>query len=99
MYPVERSRVKKFAGRPFVLVGVNSDRSLDRLQPILKQEQITWPSFYEGRDETISRAWNIRGWPSIRLIDANGILRELLSRDEDALEKAIDELVREAETQ
>ena len=97
MYPTERSLVKKFADRQFALVGVNNDRDLQRLQPILAKEGITWPSFYEGPDEPISRAWNVRGWPSVRLIDGNGILRECGYRSEATLEARIEELLLELE--
>ena len=41
MYPHERSLVKKLADKPFVLVGVNSDRDLKPLQDVLKEEKIT----------------------------------------------------------
>lgn len=95
MYPTERSLVKEFAGRPFALVGVNSDQSPERLKPVLKAEQITWPSFYEGKEERISRSWNVRSWPSTRLIDADGILRD---RNGAKLHDAIEKLVKEAET-
>jgi hypothetical protein len=48
MFPHERSLVKKMADKPFVLVGVNSDRDLKALQPVLKEENISWRSFWNG---------------------------------------------------
>ena len=48
MYPHERSLVKRLAGKPFALVGVNSDTDRDKLKETLKEEQITWRSFWNG---------------------------------------------------
>ena len=33
MYPHERSLVKKLKDQPFALIGVNSDRDLEKLKP------------------------------------------------------------------
>jgi hypothetical protein len=41
MYPHERSLVKKLEGKPFVLLGVNSDGDKDKLRKRMKEEQIT----------------------------------------------------------
>lgn len=96
MYPVERSLVQKFAGRPFAIVGVNSDTNMERLKPVLKAEKITWRSFQDGPDdspESISSQWGVRAWPSFFLIDATGTIQKLKSRGESALEKNIEELL------
>jgi hypothetical protein len=37
MYPHERSLVKKMEGKPFALIGVNSDEDRDALKPVLKK--------------------------------------------------------------
>jgi hypothetical protein len=78
MYPHERSLVKKLADKPFALLGVNSDRDLDRLQTVIAEENITWRSFWNGPDGTrgpISRAWNVSAWPTIYVLDADGTIR------------------------
>src|SRR2546423_1617437 len=48
MYPHERSLVKKFEGRPFAIIGVNSDDDREVLKERMKAEQITWRSFWDG---------------------------------------------------
>lgn len=96
MYPVERSLVEKFSDRPFAIVGVNSDKNIERLRPVLKAENITWRSFQNGPDdspESISARWNVRGWPTFFLIDADGIIRELKGRSN--LEERVEELLNE----
>lgn len=102
MYPHERSLVKKLADKPFALIGVNSDRDLDKLKKRMEEEQITWRSFWNGKDGTggpISRDWNVRGWPTLYIIDHKGVIRHkyLGSPGDKVLDEAIEKLVREAE--
>ena len=101
MYPHERSLVKKLADDPFTIIGVNSDADLGALQKTLEEEQITWRSFWNGPKATsgpISTAWNIEGWPTLYLIDHEGVIRHkwIGSPGDEALDKAIDELVAKA---
>src|SRR5215471_18997088 len=101
MYPHERSLVKRMEGKPFALIGVNSDRDKDQLKAVLKEENITWRSFWNGGSTggPISTEWNVHGWPTLYLIDANGVIRHkyLGSPGEKVLDEAIDALVKDAE--
>ena len=78
MYPDERSLVQEMQDRPFVLIGVNSDKDLEKLRPRLEEERITWRSFWNGPEGTrgpISAAWNVSGWPTTYVIDHEGVIR------------------------
>jgi hypothetical protein len=101
MYPHERSLVKRLENKPFVLLGVNSDRDREKLKETLKEEQITWRSWWDGGSTggPIATAWNVRGWPTLYLIDHKGIIRHkyLGSPGDKVLDAAIDALVAEAE--
>ncbi len=102
MYPHERSLVKKHAGRPFAIIGVNSDRNRTELKPRLQEEAITWRSFWngpEGNQGRISTRWNVRGWPTLYLVDHRGIIRKKWrgNRTDGTLGEAIEKLVTEAE--
>ena len=99
MYPHERSLVKKMEGKPFALIGVNSDPDREKLKKRLADEKITWRSFWngpKGPEGPISKAWNVRGWPTIYLLDAKGVIRYKNVRDKQ-MEKAVDELLAELE--
>ena len=96
MYPHERSLVKRLEGKPFALIGVNSDPDKDKLKERMTKEQITWRSFWngpKGPDGPISHAWNVRGWPTIYVLDAKGTIRFKGVRGE-AMDKAVDELLK-----
>ena len=78
MYPHERSLVKKLADKPFTIIGVNSDSDLEEIRETVKEKNITWRSFWNGPDGTrgpISTAWNVSGWPTIYILDAEGKIR------------------------
>ena len=97
MYPHERSLVKRLANQPFALIGVNSDKDLDGLQATLKEENITWRSFWTGEKGTsgpISTAWNVRSWPTIYVLDHKGVIRYKNVRGE-RMDAAVDTLLEE----
>ena len=96
MYPHERSLVKRLEGQPFALLGVNSDADRKALKSVIKQEQITWRSWWNGGSTNgpISRLYRVSGWPTIYVIDAKGVIRYKNVRGP-AMDKAIDTLLRE----
>jgi Thioredoxin-like len=101
MYPHERSLVKKMEGKPFALVGVNSDRDRAALKKVLAKENITWRSFWNGGGTggPIATRWGVRGWPTLYLIDHRGVIRKkwVGSPGDKVMNKEIDKLVKEAE--
>ncbi len=97
MIPRERELVAKLAKKPFVLLGINSDESRSALKRIVKEQRITWPNIYDGpKAGPIAKKWNVHGWPTIILIDQDGVIRKRDLR-EDKLERAVEELIDKAE--
>ena len=96
MYPHERSLVSKLENKPFVLLGVNSDRDRDALKKTMEKERITWRSYWDGGSTNgpIASKWNVHGWPTIYVLDHEGVIRYIDVRDK-ALDEAIDELIAE----
>ncbi len=89
--------MKRLAGEPFALIGINSDKDLEELQDVLVEENITWRSFWNGPDGTggpISTQWNVRGWPTIYILDHEGKIRFKGPRGE-AMDEAVDQLLAE----
>jgi hypothetical protein len=98
MYPHERSLVKQLADKPFALIGINSDKDREKLKEVMKQKNITWRSFWNGPEGTagpISAKWNVRGWPTIYVVDTKGKIRYKNVRG-DAMDDAITTLLAEA---
>ena len=95
MYPHERSLVSRLADEPFALVGVNSDPA-DTYREAIEREEITWPSFWDGGSTSgpISTKWGVYGWPTIFILDHEGVIRGKNKREE-ALDEIVDELLAE----
>ncbi|MBI5432245.1 MAG: TlpA family protein disulfide reductase [Planctomycetes bacterium] len=89
--------MEKYAKEPFAIVGVNSDDDLAELVKVREQERITWRSFWNGPQGTqgpISKAWNVRGWPTLYVIDTAGVIRyKSVGADEEALDAMLASLL------
>lgn len=101
MFPHERSLVAKMKDEPFALVGVNSDANLAEVKPKFAEEKITWRSFWNGEEGTsgpIASQWNVRGWPTLYLVDHEGKIRHkwLGAPAGEILDQAVEALVVEA---
>ena len=97
MYPHERSLVETYRDAPFALIGVNSDKDREEARATVKEENLPWRSFWNGPEGTygpISRAWNVWSWPTLYLIDAEGVIRFKNLRGE-ALDRALAQLIAE----
>lgn len=95
MLPHERDLVERLKDKPFVLLGINSDQSRSALKDIMAKEKITWPNIYNGTPgakDSIAAKWNVTGWPTIYVLDHEGVIRHKDLRDDD-LEKAVVELI------
>ncbi len=100
MYPHERSLVARMKGKPFALIGVNSDRDINTVKKACQTDNLTWRSFWNGPKGTggpISAFYGVRGWPTIYLIDHNGVIRYKNKRGPE-LDKALDLLVSQVDS-
>jgi thiol-disulfide isomerase/thioredoxin len=103
MIPHERKLAESMTGKPFALVGVNSD--VDRLngKRAAEKEKVTWRSFWcgtNGNDGPIPTAWNVKGWPTVYVIDPKGTIRLKLegfggTNTDNLLCKTVDRLLKE----
>lgn len=90
--------MKRLAGKPFALVGVNSDKDRDSLKLTMAAEKITWRSWWdEGNvDGPIHTAWQIQERPAIHILDGKGVIRYKNVPNEQ-VDDAIDGLIAELE--
>jgi hypothetical protein len=98
MLPHERSLVKRLQSQPFALLGINSDGDADTVKKILKKHEITWrQAIDESTEGPLATKWNVRGWPTIYVLDANGVIRYKNVREE-KMDEAVDTLLAEMQT-
>ena len=96
MYPHERSLVKRLSDKPFVLLGINSDEDRDEIKKTIKDESITWRSWWDnGSPEgPIQTQWQVTQRPAIYILDAKGGIR-FKNIEAENLDAAIDSLLEE----
>lgn len=95
MVPHERQLVKRMEGRPFALLGVNSDEADDRekAREATRKKQMTWPSWWDGGIRgAIQTAYDVDHWPTVYVLDSRGVIRYFDVRGE-KLDRAVDALL------
>jgi len=102
MLPSEVRLAERMKGKPFALVGVNGDSRRDDVERAVEKEEITWPSFWnkEGPNGPIPTTWNVSDWPTVFVIDPNGVIRFKVAgyggtNGENVLTQKIDEILGE----
>ena len=76
MYALERSLVQDYDSSEFAIVGVNSDSTPEKLRKVMADNDLTWPSFFDGSTRgPIATDWRVTGWPTVFVIDAEGVIR------------------------
>ena len=76
MHEHGRSLVKKLEGKPFVIVGINSDSDRAKVKELSAKKGPPWRSFWDGGsiNGPIQNQWNIQAWPTMYLIDHEGVI-------------------------
>jgi thiol-disulfide isomerase/thioredoxin len=95
--PHERELVQRMNGKPFALLGVNTDQESDRAKAkkISIQSQMSWPSWWDGATpQRIQSTYSVTALPTIYVLDAKGIIQFFDVRGK-ALDEAVDKLIRE----
>ena len=102
LLPFNRALVKEMEGRPFELLGVNSDTDRIYARKVEQTQKISWPSFWNGgsRFGEISTKWAVEKWPVLYVIDANGVvqMRSAGGHNKEEIFKLIEKLVSETES-
>ncbi|MEM9379586.1 MAG: TlpA disulfide reductase family protein [Planctomycetota bacterium] len=94
MIPHEKELVQRLKDEPFVLLGINSD---DKSTYVTKRAEmgVTWPSINDASvTPSISTSWGVEGWPTIYVLDHEGVIRFKGVRGE-AMDAAVDQLLAE----
>lgn len=101
MYPYERQLVERLKGRPFALVGINCDETLDGAKRAVVRDKLTWRSWFDASvtDGRATTAWQVDAYPTMFLLDGKGIIRRKWQgrQDEAEIDAAIEQLLAELE--
>lgn len=96
MYAHEKQLLLKLQDKPFVILGVNSDKERDIAKQVVAEKQQVSRTWWDGGSTRgpIATRWNVTGWPTIYVLDHKGVIRFKNTRGE-ALEKAVEQLLEE----
>ena len=89
--------MKLLADEPFALLGVNSDGDAAKVKEIMTREGLTWRNAVDGdTNGPWATAWNVQAWPTLYLIDKEGVIRAREGLRGDEMLPAVKKLLAEA---
>ena len=101
-YPYQRGMLEAFKDKDVVLLGVNSDAVLDTIVQAKERERLDYRTWWDGHSQPdadlvaakgpIATQWNVVGWPTIYVIDEEGVIRHVDKRG-GSLVAAVDRLL------
>jgi thiol-disulfide isomerase/thioredoxin len=101
MIPHVREIVKRLEGRPFKLISVSTDEKKAVLKAFIDKNPMPWVHWWDdGEENPLVATLKVRAYPTIYLIDAKGVIRRKWigqPNPMETLDKAVEELVKEAE--
>ena len=93
--PHEKALVERLKDAPFAIVGVNTDGDKDEYRRKLADYGVTWRSAWQGSTSgPIPTQWGINSYPSVFVLDAKHVIRNIGARGEE-LGRVVDELLAE----
>lgn len=80
--PTVKATYDKYHDAGFEIVGISLDDSKEELLRFIKEHQMTWPQYFDGKqwNNDISFRFGIDGVPTEWLVDRNGNLRDTNAR-------------------
>jgi peroxiredoxin len=86
--PEEKAMVAKYKGKPFALIGIDSDGGQSVLRKLMKQNGVTWRMLVDqSTTGPIATKWDVHAWPTMYVIDRKGVIRYKMEGDDDLVGK------------
>lgn len=71
--PAMKRIASRYAGAPFAIVGVNSDRDPAVALQVIRKQGVAWKNIADGGTSgPIAKAWKVSHWPSVFVVDRAG---------------------------
>jgi RNA polymerase sigma factor (sigma-70 family) len=95
MNPHKQAMIRRYGGKPFTILEANSDEDPGEWKRVMKKEGYTWRCWADGRDGPIAKKWDVSRWPTVFVLDRQGVIR-YKGLPSEMFEKALDALLGEA---
>ena len=99
MIPHSRTLVERLKDKPFALASISADEKKVTLTDFLAKNNMPWTQCWVGIESKFAEDWDIRHYPTIYVIDADGVIRDKGLEDREntdaELDKAVDALLKE----
>lgn len=75
--PNVRAAYERYNKEGLEIVGISFDADKQRLEDVVKRENIRWPQYFDGggQEAAPGKTFGIQHWPSMWLLDRNGVIR------------------------
>jgi RNA polymerase sigma factor (sigma-70 family) len=96
--PREKALSERMKGRPFAMLGVNTDADAGAARTVMEAQGVDWPNWHDGDpgEGPIVKLYHVRGYPTVYVIDAEGKIRSKMSIGNN-LDELVEKLVAEKE--
>lgn len=85
-----------FSGQEVAILGMNSDDNLDDARFVIDRLKLNYATLKNGEAaDRINSKYKIRGWPTLVVIDRNGVVRHLHFGYSPTLRKDLAKKIRE----
>ncbi len=95
MIPHQQKMAEQFRDAPFALLSVSCDAERETLEGFLESKPMPWDHWWVGADSELQKSLNISAFPTVIVLDADGVIRHKNIKGEE-LEEAVETLIEEA---
>lgn len=94
--PQMKQLADDFSGQEVAILGMNSDDDLDDARFVIDHLKLNYATLKNGQDnDRINMKYEIHGWPTLVVIDGNGVVRHIHSGYSPTLRKDLAKKIRE----
>jgi thiol-disulfide isomerase/thioredoxin len=93
--PILRSLNKKYAGKPFQLIGISSDDDEDVWKTFIAAQHMDWSEYIDLSDQVL-QAFKVESFPTYIVLDKDGVIRFRQSGLSDSTQGDLEDAINKA---
>ena len=97
LIPSQRELAAKYDKRPFALISISADDTPEDVSAFTKESPMPWVHWFNGPEGGVVDNWMIPAFPTLFVIDAEGVIRGRDIWDKQQMDTLVGKLIEEAE--